>query len=777
MIDTRSSRSLASWPEPAAGVARWGGTLALLYGAFFLSGFSALVYQTSWQRMLGLFAGSDAVAATLVVGSFLFGLGIGSLLGAVLADRLSARGAARTFGFCELGVGVCALFSGIVLEDFLFRYVVPLHPSSIMVAAVVLAILFLPTLLMGMSLPFLARAAVDRIETASARIGWLYGVNTLGAAVGAALAGFLLIGHLGFDGAVRFGALVSLAVGAAALLAATRLRGTLPVPWLDRAAMDRGDARLLLGWGAAVFVSGFLIISLEVVWFRLLGIMMQSSPYAFALVLAIFLLADAAGIVWGAKAVARVAEPRRLFMAQQALMALFALGGVVVLHAANGWLHLPGAFVLDTAYHGFGRLAGEVRLLAWIALTLLLVFPPAFLLGMSFPIVQKAIQNDLGQVGRRVGLIQLANILGNTAGALVTGLVLLQLVGTAGTLHLVGIAGLVFALLLLRELPGNRTMTLVAALALLLAVLPGNAPLWAGIHGVAADAAIVGEDRTGVAVARSRPEGIAPGARADGTVPQGAWVLYVGGRWQSQMNPYASVQGAMGALAALVHPDPKRVLLVGFGGGGSLWAAMGNPILDRIEVVEIVRPVVSAMRRYGEAHDGVLPAMFHDPRVRVRIADGRHRLLTDPQAYDAILAEAIVPKAAHSGALFSREFFQQVRSRLKPGGIAVEWAATGRVVDTFRQVFPYGVRVGGALIGSNEPFAFSLDEVAAKLRAGPMREHLAAGGWDAEEVVAWLSSRPVERWSPESPPPRTDDINTDLFPKDEYFLNNPASPS
>ncbi|MEK0082670.1 fused MFS/spermidine synthase [Benzoatithermus flavus] len=751
--------------------------MAPLHGAFFLSGFSALVYQTSWQRMLGLFAGSDAVAATLVVGSFLFGLGIGSLVGAMIADRLSARGAVRAFGLCEVGIGACALLSGFVLEDVLFRYVVPLHPSSATVACVVLATLFLPTLLMGMSLPFLARAAVDRIETASARIGWLYGVNTLGAAAGALLAGFLLIGNLGFDGAVEVGALISLGVGAIALVVSGRLPGGVAVPKLDRPAADRSDSAQLVGWSLAVFVSGFLIISLEIVWFRLLGTMMQSSPYAFALVLAIFLLADAVGIVWGAKVVARVGEPRRLFMAQQALMALLALGAIVLLHAANSWLDLPQAFVLDTAYKSFGKLAGEVRTLAWIVLTLILVFPPAFLLGMSFPIVQKAVQNDLGQVGRRVGLIQLANILGNTAGALVTGLVLLHLVGTSGTLHVIGIAGLVFAFLLLRELPGNATMALAAALALVIAVLPGNAPLWARIHGTAPEAALVGEDRTGTAVVRSRPEGIAPGARADGTVPRDAWVLYVGGRWQSQMNPYASVQGAMGTLASLVHPDPEKVLLIGYGGGGALWASMGNPLLKRIEVVEIVRPVVSVMRAYGELHDGVVPRLFHDPRVRVSIGDGRHKLLTDPELYDVILAEAIVPKAAHSGALFSREFFEQVRSRLKPGGIAVEWAATGRVVDTFRQVFPYGVRVGGALIGSNQPFPFSLDEVAARLRASPTREHLNEGGWDPEELVAWLSSRPVESWSPENPPPKAHDINTDLFPKDEYFLNNPASPS
>jgi hypothetical protein len=188
-------------------------------------------------------------------------------------------------------------------------------------------------------------------------------------------------------------------------------------------------------------------------------------------------------------------------------------------------------------------------------------------------------------------------------------------------------------------------------------------------------------------------------------------------------------------------------------------------------VVEIVEPVVAAMRAYGAARDAVVAALFADPRVTVTIGDGRHLLLTDPERYDVILAEAISPKAAHSGLLFSVEFFRQIRSRLNPGGLCIEWAATERVVATFRTVFPYVVRAGDALIGSLEPIAFSPERLAEQLR-GPARPHLEAAGWDPEQLLAWLSSRPLERWAPADPPP-SPDVNTDLFPKDEYYLNNP----
>jgi spermidine synthase len=369
------------------------------------------------------------------------------------------------------------------------------------------------------------------------------------------------------------------------------------------------------------------------------------------------------------------------------------------------------------------------------------------------------LQTDLGLVGRRVGLIQLANILGNTAGALVTGLVLLHFLGTAGTLRLIGLAGLAFALLLLRERRGTPTLALAAALAAAVVLLPGNAALWARVHGVEPGMAIVAEDRTGAALTRSRP---------DGKV-QGADVLFVGGRWQSQMTPFLPVQGAMGALAAGVHPDPKSVLMIGYGGGGTLWAMAGNPALERIEVVEIVAPVVDVMRRYGAARSEAARRLFDDHRIATTIGDGRHRLLHGQERYDVIVAEAIAPKAAHSGLLFSREFFQQVRERLAPGGLCIEWAATERVVTTFRTVFPYVVRAGDALIGSDTPIPYDPDRLARWLR-GPARPHLEAGGWEPEALIAWLSPRPIESWTPADPP--SGEINTDLFPKDEYYLNN-----
>ena len=760
MIEAGRSARMGRAHDWSAGLRQ--GAFPLLCAVFLLSGFSALVYQTAWQRMLGLFAGSDAVAATLVVGAFLFGLGVGSLIGALIADRLSTRGSIQGFGLCEIGIGLCALASNYVLNDFLFHVVVPLEPSPTMVALTVVAALFLPTLLMGMSLPLLARAAVSQIETASARIGLLYGINTTGAAIGAGLSGFVLIGHIGYLGTVILGAVINLAVGATAILLGAGMRGeplTLPVA-ARRDPAKAGQRRVLLGWSAAVFVSGFLIISLEIVWFRLVGAMMQSTAYSFALVLALFLIADAAGVVWGSRIVGRIASPRRVFMVQQAGMALLALGAILLVYHGHRWLGLAHLYILGDGYHRLGSLGGEAQLLAWGLLGVACIMPSAFLLGLSFPVAQKAVQQDLGEVGRRVGIIQLANILGNTAGALVTGLVLLHVIGTAGTLLLVGLAGLGFALMLAVERHQPWTIATAGALAAVLLLMPGNRALWAGMHGSQADHAMVREDRTGVAVVFDLPDQSIPGAQ----------VLYVGGRWQSRMNPYSPVQGALGLLAAQVHPDPRSILVIGYGGGGSVWAASSNPATERLHVVEIVEPVVGVIHDYAEAKAGSVPNALLDPRVDMTIADGRHQLLISLEEYDVIVAEAIVPESAHSGLLFSVEFFHELREHLKPGGIVVEWAPTQRTVNTFRHAFPYVTRTGNALIGSLEPVEFSLErfEQAMRTTAHPQ---MVAGGWTPDDVLAWLAKSPVETWTP-ADPPAEEDINTDLFPKDEYFLNN-----
>jgi predicted membrane-bound spermidine synthase len=197
-------------------------TLYLLTLSVFLTGFSALLYQVVWQRLLGLFSGSDVRSVTIVTSAFLAGLGVGSLLGSFLADRFSSRGAVRAFGLCNLGIGLFAALSRFFYYDLLFRELNSLAEAPAALLIVVFVSLLVPTTLMGISLPLLSRAIVRNVSDAARLISLLYGINILGAGVGTVVSGWVLIGNFGYEVAVYKGAAKSLLVGLTANVAAGR---------------------------------------------------------------------------------------------------------------------------------------------------------------------------------------------------------------------------------------------------------------------------------------------------------------------------------------------------------------------------------------------------------------------------------------------------------------------------------------------------------------------------------------------------------------------------
>ena len=255
-------------------------------------------------------------------------------------------------------------------------------------------------------------------------------------------------------------------------------------------------------------------------------------------------------------------------MLQQAGMALLAIGALLLVDLGHRHFGLAAWYILDDAYGQFGTLGGELRFVAWVVLGTFCVLPAAFLLGMSFPIAQKAVQQDLGQVGRRVGPDPARQHPGqHRRGAGDRPRPPARRSAPPAPCSWSALPASCSRWSLADEHRRPWTIGVAAALGLCLILLPGNRALWAAMHGSEAGRTLVEEDRTGVAVVLDRPVADAPGAQA----------LYVGGRWQSQMNPYSPVQGALGLLAAWVHPDPKSVLVIGYGGGGSVWAVDSNP--------------------------------------------------------------------------------------------------------------------------------------------------------------------------------------------------------
>jgi predicted membrane-bound spermidine synthase len=727
---------------------------SVLFGLFFLSGAAALVYQTAWHRLLGLFAGADTIAAALVVGAFLLGLGIGSLVAGLLADRLSRRTALLAFALCEVGIAAFAVASPWLYYDVIYRELLPLSSSRGVIFAVVFAGLLWPTFLMGCSLPFLSKAVVSEIAGSAKLIGWLYGLNTLGAGVGAFVGGWYLIGTFGFDKAVYVGAALNLIVAVGGLLLARGLGMAETKAPLPAQRLEESDGGVVWRWSLLVFISGFLIVALQIVWYRLIGVLLQSNGYSFSLVLSVFLLGDAAGLLVGARTIDRIADPRRFFFLMQGIATALALAGAWFVYWAMGAGGLPADFVDRDIMSGGRRDTAMI-----VLLLLIVVLPASFIMGFSFPVVQKAVQRDIDRLGQRVGLVQLANIFGNSAGSLVAGLLLLDLVGTAGTLKLLVAIGLGFAALQIVTARRTRWAYPPAILlALGLVLFPPDQDFWRRLHGLTTEKAIVVEDKTGLSLLKLTNA-------QDGD-------LYIQGHTQSSL-PFDTVHVFLGAIGPLTHPAPRRVLVIGSGTGGTPYAAGLHPGTDRVRVIEIVAPVIDTLRRYlGDKGKSGVDGLLGNPKFEVVIADGRHSLALDPTKYDVIEADAILPKTGLSGLLNSQEFFRQVQSKLAPGGIYVQWAPTERTVETFRSVFPYVTMVHPALLGSDQPIPYDREKILALLARPEIDIHLTSARIDRGELLKWFEDKKIEVLNDgKTVPARAP--NTDFFPRDEYYLNRP----
>lgn len=737
--------------------------------AVFVTGFAALLYQVTWQRMLGLFSGSDVRSVTIVASAFLAGLGVGSLTGSFFADRLGSRRAIQVFSFCQLAIGIFAFLSRFLYYNLLFLEWGELVESPAVLLIIVFISLLLPTTLMGLSMPLLSKAVVRSIQNAPQIITRLYAANTFGAGAGTFVSGWVLLGTFGYAVTVYLGAALSLLVGLTAFTLAWRFRQG------DRAEVNpasppitlRSVPRGVWTWCFLVFVSGFIVISLEVIWFRILDVTLRSNAYTFAHLLTFFLVGDAAGSFVGSRLVHRIQNPRRAFLWLQGLIALYSVA--VVWGIALAATRYPLADYIRGSSVQIA-LVIEDNLIQWFAylgLPSAMLLPPAFLIGFYFPVAQKAVQTDPQVVGQRVGLLEVSNIAGNALGGILTGLILLHFLGTARSLQIIGILGLIFVLVLLRENfsqfgRGLRLASggLAAALLVIIAAFPSSKALWANLHAQSGDQFfIVAEDSTGVSAIKEQNQ---------------IGLLYANGQHQGDF-PFTELHSFLGALPALLHPEPRNVLVIGIGSAGTPYAVGLNPKIEHILAVEIIGSELDVLEEYARLRDAEgLERLLADPRYEIRVGDGRRELALSETQFDIIEADAIRTAASHSGLLYSREYFEAAREKLADGGIMAQWNPTERVTATFVEVFPYVIQVDFLLLGSNDPIVYDPAALREKLNDPEIIAYLQAGGIDVTALREKIQP-PQAQWTPDTPRNfPADHINTDLFPRDEYFLNNPS---
>lgn len=302
----------------------------------------------------------------------------------------------------------------------------------------------------------------------------------------------------------------------------------------------------------------------------------------------------------------------------------------------------------------------------------------------------------------------------------------------------------------------------VAALAACAAALvPASAGFWGPLHGAEdGDGFIFHEDTTGLAAVRGTSAGFA--------------VVFANGRDQAKI-PYIVEHLFLGAVPALVHPSPERILAIGIGSGGTPFSLGVRKETRRILAVEIVGAELAALRRHAaRSGDQRLGRLLRDPRYELVVGDGRRMLSESSERFDVIEADAIPPDSARSGLLYSREYFSAARERLAPGGLMAQWRASDRVARTFASVFPYVVDVGVfVLLGSDQPIRVDIAELTARLHDPEIQRYLQLAPEDLERLEKQWLKNPATTLASGVPVP-AEDTERDLHPRDEYFLNAPG---
>lgn len=660
---------------------------------FFLSGFSALLYQVLWFRVLHLILGSTVSATVTVLVAFMAGLALGARLIAPHTPRL--RDPLRTYAMLEGVVGLTALFSPAALAGARWIYV-SLSPDPVeggalglplFRASLAFLVLLVPTTAMGATLPVLAGRFVRRWEAAGARVGGLYAANLWGAVLGVGLTGFFLLPWLGVRGGINLGAAVTLGIALVAWLLGPRVA-------VPPAAPPPPQARREAGWRpwlvpALFLLTGFCSFAYEVLWTRLLVLHVGSSAYAFTLMLALFLLGLAFGGALGGWLADRVARPLVLLGGLFAGAALATSLGLQLLRLLPEMLE--GAAI---ALAGTAGLSLSGLVLASAVAVAPILLPTTILIGASFPVGVKALLRDPGRAGETTGRLYAWNTLGNILGAFAGGAILLPAFGAGG--GLVAAAGLhacVGAAAILAALPDRRgALAAFGALALaavaLATGLRGDPITTAGIFRMTEE----GQTRE-ILYREETPQGLVTVSEV--REEAGMWKsLDIDGVNVAGTSPgLVAIQKLQGHLPLLLHPDPRSVLHIGFGSGGTAKAVSTHSGVETIHVVEINPAVVRAAEEWlGEINDGVL----EDPRLEVFHEDGRNFLLATEGRYDVILSDAVHPRYAGNSALYSLDYFRMVRERLRQGGLLSMWLpiygldqdALKMILRSVREVFP-----------------------------------------------------------------------------------------
>lgn len=661
--------------------------LPLLLLLFVGSGACALIYEVVWFQLLELVVGSSAISIGVLLATYMGGMCIGSLaLPRFIPTKWHPL---RIYAVLELTIGVIG-----VLELFLIPLIGRLYSpvighglGAVFVRGIVAAICLLPpTVLMGATLPAIARWVESTLRGVS-WLGFFYGGNIIGAVLGSVSAGFYLLRVHDQAYATYVAALLNIVVAGIAWLIAS----VSPAP-AAVAADERADETTATGVRAvyvAIGISGACALAAEVVWTRLLSLTFGASTYTFSMILAVFLAGLGVGSSVGAWLARVVESPRAAFAwCQLLLMAAIAWGATVIFVALPNWPINPS-------------LAPS----AWYALQLdlvrcaLAVLPAACLWGASFPLALAALVEPGQDTSRLVGRLYAANTVGAILGAVICSIVLIPVVGTRDAqrvlIALSAVGGVLLMLSQRRDTTRKASAGIVGpAIAAVAAVLLiATMPALPGVLVAHGRWAVTWLGRTEMLYVG---EGMNSSIAVTKVLSSGATQFHVSGKVEASSLPEdMRLQRMLAHLPALVHPNPKSVLVVGFGAGVTAGSFLPYPSLERLVICEIEPLIPQVVSTWFVKENNNVK---NDPRTTIYYDDARSYVLTSDEKFDIITSDPINPWVKGAASLYTREYFESVKRHLNPGGVVTQWVplyestldAVRSELKTFFEVFPNG---------------------------------------------------------------------------------------
>lgn len=727
---------------------------------FFFSGFSALIYEVVWARLLALTFGSTTTASTIVIMVFMLGLGIGGLYFGKKVDRVEKK--IWLFSLLQFGTGIFSFILLIFLPKlpFVYRTILNMLGINLLISVIAMVIpafivMFIPTFFMGGTLPVIIRIYIQEPEYLDKGIGILYAINILGGVMGAILAGFFLIRNIGMNLTQLVAIMVNILIGIIALVFSKKVRTkdlrkepkTKPDP---EKSVILDNERLIKYIPLIAGFTGFAGLACEIFWIRALSIFLTNSTYTFTVILVVYLIGTSVGGIIFSKISKRYALYEIFAIIQIALGLYIVVGGFFlhqlpsVLYSLQNLLEIPIFRML----------------LPSTILSILVVFLPTIKMGMSFPLICTIYSRNIKSLGSKIGWIYFTNTIGSAFGALIAGVFLLSLLGVIRGLLFVSFInlaiGVLFTIFFVKKRLLNYIMVICFAIISFFIfknryILPPSfyhTPKWTDrvlyYRETKDGTVIVSEDRTNGVKSCYVNNSVVIGTTYDAI----------------------KVVKMLGSLPFLFNPGAKEILVIGFGVGITT-SIIARYNINQIDCIEICTGLREAAKYFSNFNNYI----FNNRKVRFIFNDGRNFLLLSDKKYDIISCDPTHPILG-SGNLYTREYFLLCKNHLKEHGVVCQYLPFHKLspnefktlIKTFSSVFSYtSIWLGyshGILVGTDYPQIIDFEDLKSIKDDMLNDPYLVAISWILDnEQMLHLTER--------------SGINTDDSPILEFFT--PAS--